>query len=120
MASRGMQRAPRVVMMNTVRDTLYSIGDRSGDLARSVGSGTVDLARRFGDGTASLARDIGPRRALIGLAVAAVAITGTVLVLRYFRARRNARQELGVDDVLENAARSGRSQMSSSDARVSY
>ena len=107
-------------MMNTVRDTFYAIGDRSGDFARSVGSGTVDLARRVGDGTVDLARQIGPRRALIGLAVAAVAITGTVLVVRYLR-RRRTDQELGQgDDVLEKAARAGRSQMSGSDARISY
>jgi hypothetical protein len=75
-------------MMNTVRHSFHSIGDRSGDLARSVGSGTVDLARRIGDGTVTVARQIGPRRALIGLAVAVVAIGGTVMIMRYLRARR--------------------------------
>jgi hypothetical protein len=75
-------------MMNTVRDTLSSIGDRSGDIARSLGSGTADMARWVGGGTASLARDIGPRRALIGLAIAAVAIGGSIVVVRYLRAKR--------------------------------
>ena len=108
-------------MMNTVRDTFYAIGDRSGDFARSVGSGTVDLARRVGDGTVDLARQIGPRRALIGFAVAAVAITGTVLVFRYLRQRRTDR-ELGLDDdMVDRAARAGsRAPMSGGDARISY
>src|SRR5262245_1945373 len=83
-------------MMNTVRDTFSSIGDRSSDLARSFGHGTADLARRVGDGTADLARAIGPRRALIGLAVAAVAIGGTIAVMRYLRARRE-RERLGIE-----------------------
>ena len=109
-------------MMNTVRDTFYSIGDRGSDLARSVGSGTVDLARRLGDGTVSLARDIGPRRALIGLAVAAVAIGGTVLVMRYLRSRR-AEADLGIDDdvITDRGTRAGvRSQVPGNDTRVTY
>jgi hypothetical protein len=83
-------------MMNTVRDTFYSLGDRGSDIARSFGAGTAHLARRVGDGTVDLARDIGPRRALIGLAVAAVAIGGTIVVLRYLRARRE-RDGVSVD-----------------------
>lgn len=83
-------------MMNTVRDTFSSIGDRGGDIARGFGSGTAQLARRVGGGTADLARDIGPRRALIGLAVAALAIGGTIAVMRYLRARRE-RERFGVD-----------------------
>jgi hypothetical protein len=75
-------------MMNTVRDTFSSIGDRGGVIARNVGSGTADLARRVGNSTASIARQIGPRRALIGLAIAAVAVGGSILVMRYLRARR--------------------------------
>ncbi|HEX3758901.1 MAG TPA: hypothetical protein VHW23_09355 [Kofleriaceae bacterium] len=75
-------------MMNMVRDTFSSIGDRGGEIARSVGSGTADLARRVGGGTSSIARQIGPRRALIGLAIATVAIGGSILVMRYLRARR--------------------------------
>jgi hypothetical protein len=75
-------------MMNTVRDTFSSIGDRGGDIARNFGSGTAQLARRVGDGTVDLAREIGPRRMLIGLAIAAVAIGGSIAVLRFLRARR--------------------------------
>jgi hypothetical protein len=87
-------------MMNTVRDTFSSIGDRGGDIARSVGSGTADLARRVGSGTASIARQVGPRRALIGLAIAAVAIGGSILVMRYLRARRERDElDLGEEDL---------------------
>jgi len=75
-------------MKNMVRDTFSSIGDRGGELARNVGSGGADLARRVGNGTASIARQIGPRRALFGLAIAAVAVGGSILVMRYLRARR--------------------------------
>jgi hypothetical protein len=92
-------------MRNTVRDTFSSIGERGGGLARSVGSGTADLARRVGNGTASIARQIGPRRGLIGLAVAAVAIGGAILVARYLRARRE-RDPLGVDREADLAAAS--------------
>lgn len=74
-------------MMKTVKHTFTSIGDRSGDLARAFGSGTVDLARRVGDGTTTLARRVGPRRALIGFAVAAVAIGGSIVLIRYLRSR---------------------------------
>ena len=84
------------LMMNTVRDTFSSIGDRGSDIARSFGHGTAHLARRVGDGTTDLARAIGPRRALIGLAVAAVAIGGTIAVMRYLRARRE-RDALGIE-----------------------
>jgi len=107
-------------MMNTVRESFHSIGDRSGDLARSFGSGTVHLARRVGDGTVSLARDIGPRRALIGLAVAAVAIGGSVLILRYLRSRR-AEAGFDLDETGGETARgSKRSRASGSDTRISY
>src|SRR4051812_38112491 len=74
-------------MMKTVKHTFNSIGDRSGDFARTIGSGTVDLAKRVGDGSVSVARRIGPRNALIGLAVAAVAIGGSIVLIRYLRSR---------------------------------
>jgi hypothetical protein len=108
-------------MMNTVRNTVHSIGDRSGDLARSVGSGTADLARRLGDGTVGVAQRIGPRRALIGLAVAAVAIGGTVILMRYLRGRR-AENERGIDgDAVEGHTKSSPVVASpGSNARISY
>jgi len=87
-------------MRNTVRDTFSSIGDRSGDFARNVGASTAHLARRVGGGTADIARQIGPRRALIGFAIAAVAIGGSILVLRYLRARRERDElDLGEEDL---------------------
>jgi hypothetical protein len=87
-------------MRNTVRDTFSSIGDRGGDLARSVGTSTAQLARRVGSGTADIARQVGPRRALIGLAIAAVAIGGSILVVRFLRARRERDVlDLGEEDL---------------------
>jgi hypothetical protein len=87
-------------MKNMVRDTFSSIGDRGSDIARSVGTGTAQFARRFGSGTADMAREIGPRRALVGLAIAAVAIGGTILVVRMLRARRERDViDLGEEDL---------------------
>jgi len=88
-------------MMKTVKHTIYSIGDRGSDLARTFGSETADLARRFGGNTADLAlqvnkrgrklaKRIGPKRALIGLAVLAATIGGTVVLVRYLRLRARA------------------------------
>lgn len=82
-----------------VRDTFHNIGDRHGEFARGLGTGTaeiarrvgdttVDLARRVGDGTVDIARRVGTRRALIGVAMAAVVIGGSMLLIRYLRARR--------------------------------
>jgi hypothetical protein len=75
-------------MMNTVKHTFHSIGDRGGDFARTIGSDTAVLARRVGSGTASLAKRIGPRRGLIALAVVAAAIGGSIVVARILRARK--------------------------------
>lgn len=98
--TQGTQRAVRLDMMNTVRDTFSSIGDRGGEIVRSVGSGTAGLARRVGSGTADVARQIGPRRVMIGLAIAAVAIGGSILVMRYLRARRERDViDLGEEDL---------------------
>jgi hypothetical protein len=84
------------MMTKTVRHTISTIGDRSGDLARTIGSGTAGLARRVGDGTSDLARRIGTRRALFGLALIGVAIGGSIVVVRYLRARR-ARNEMDAE-----------------------
>jgi hypothetical protein len=78
------------MMMKTVKHTLSSIGDHGGELVTTVGAGTAGLARRLGGGTAGLAKRIGPRHALIGIAVAAAAIGGSIVVVRYLRARRAA------------------------------
>jgi hypothetical protein len=110
-ARRGMQRARRIVMMKTVKHTFSTIGDRSGDIARTFGTETAGLARRFGGGTASLAKRIGPRRALIGLAIAAVAIGGSVMLVRYLRARKVERERrtegAGEDASASHDAKSG-------------
>lgn len=77
--------------MKTVKTTFYTLGDRTSDLARTIGDETVDLARRFGDGTVTLAKRVGPRRGLIGLAVLAAAVGGSIMLVRYLKAR-NAEQ----------------------------
>ena len=77
--------------MKTVKTTFYTLGDRTTDLARTIGDETVDLARRFGDGTVSLAKRVGPKRGLIGLAVLAAAVGGSIMLVRYLKAR-NAEQ----------------------------
>jgi hypothetical protein len=105
-------------MMKTVKHTIYSIGDRGGDVARSVGSGTADLARRVGSGTADLAKRIGPRRGLIGLAVLAAAIGGTVVLVRYLRAR-DAEEEIGADGNTEDST-NGRGKLSRKRARAQH
>jgi len=85
-------------MMKTVKHTIHSIGDRGGDFARTIGSDTTDLARRFGHETARFARRVGPRRGLIGLAMIAAAIGGSIALARYMRARKlRARNEVGAD-----------------------
>ena len=94
-------------MMKTVKHTFYTIGDHSSDLARTIGSGTADLARTLGSGTADfaktlgsgtahLAKRIGPKRGLLGLLAVAAAIGGTVVLVRYLRARNLNREELDV------------------------
>lgn len=90
-------------MMKMVKDTFYSLGDRSGDAARTFGAGTADLAKRFGTGTANVARQIGPRRGLIGLAVLAAAIGGAVILVRYLRARERE-EDLGMEGAGEEYA----------------
>jgi hypothetical protein len=77
--------------MKTVKTTFYTLGDRTSDLARTIGDETVDLARRFGDGTVTLAKRVGPKRGLIGLAVLAAAVGGSIMLVRYLKAR-NAEQ----------------------------
>lgn len=97
-----------IMMTKTVRKTFHSIGDHTGDFAKAVGSGTADLARRFGNGTTDLARRVGPKRGIIGLVVLGVAIGGSVVLIRYLRAR-NARAELGPDDYATSAERNASS-----------
>jgi hypothetical protein len=96
------------IMMKTVKHSLHSFGDRSGDLAKTIGSETADLAKRFGSGTANLAKRIGPRRGLIGLAALAVVIGGSVVLIRYMRARNLEKRNLAdAGDDLSGHARAG-------------
>jgi hypothetical protein len=128
-----------VVMMKSVKHTIYSLGETGGDfakhvgsdtyglakrlggntadLAKQLGSGTADLAKQFGSGTADLAKRIGPKRGLIGLAVLAAAIGGTVVLVRYLRAR-NADAELDTDET--DDATNGRNARNRKRARAQH
>lgn len=64
-------------MLNTVKQAMHTIGD-----------GTGDLAKRFGSGTARLAKRVGPQRAIIGVAVIGGIVIGSILLVRYLRARK--------------------------------
>ena len=96
-------------MLKTVKHTIYSVGDTSGELAKTIGSGTVDLVHRFGSGSATLARRIGPRRGLIGLVVVAAAIGGSIALARYLRARKaNRAVDVTADDLANGVSGSVR------------
>jgi hypothetical protein len=84
-------------MKNTVKDTLHSIGDRSSELVKAFGSETADLAKQWGNRTTKLAKQIGPRRGLIGVVMLAATIGGTVMLVRYLRAR-NLDKARGTDE----------------------
>ena len=93
------------MMMKTVKNTFSTIGDRGGDLAGDLASGTVDLAKRFGVGTSSLAKRVGTRRGLLGLAVIAAAVGGSVVLIRYLRSRnRNAEADRSADNAWPGAS----------------
>ena len=97
MAARRVHLSVGIMKMKTVKTTFYTLGDRTTDLARTIGDETVDLARRFGDGTMTLAKRVGPKRGLIGLAVLAAAVGGSIMLIRYLKAR-NAEQAIAGDD----------------------
>jgi hypothetical protein len=75
------------------------------DLAKTFGVEATDLAKRFGSGTADLAKRIGPKRAVIGVAVLGALVGGSILLVRYLRARK---EDLPVETGDEQAQ--GRSQ----------
>jgi hypothetical protein len=119
---RSMHNAFIMMKMKAVKHSLHTFGDRSGDLARTIGaetadfakklgSETTDLAKQFGNQTVSLAKRIGPRRGLIGLAIFAVAVGGTVVMIRRLRARKldNKREarEAGEDTSADRSMKSG-------------
>ena len=64
-------------MLNTVKDTMLTIGEETGD-----------LAKRFGAGTVRLAKQIGPTRAIVGAVVVTGLVIGSVVLVRYLRNRR--------------------------------
>jgi hypothetical protein len=85
-------------MLETVKNAMYTIGDSTSDLAKRFGSETADLAKRVGSGTADLAKRVGPKRAIIGLAIAGVVIGGSILLVRYLRARKEDLPFEGAED----------------------
>ncbi|MEO8699989.1 MAG: hypothetical protein ABI867_08090 [Kofleriaceae bacterium] len=48
-----------------------------------------DVIQTAGKRGARLAKDIGPTRGLIGLAIVAAAVGGTIFLVRYLRARKD-------------------------------
>jgi hypothetical protein len=74
-------------MLNTVKDVMHTIGDSTGDFAKFVGSGTADLAKL-----------IGPKRAIIGAVVIGAAVAGSILLVRYLRARKDELPLEGADE----------------------
>ena len=108
-----MHRDRCMMTMKTVKRTINTLGDYTGDfahdagkLARNIGGETVDLARRFGDGTVTLARRVGPKRGLLGLAVLAAAVGGSIMLIRYLKAR-NADASTDADDPTETSRGNG-------------
>lgn len=95
-------------MMKSVKHTFSNIGDTSGDVARMIGDTSVDIARMIGSTSsdvarmigsetahlarrsAKIAKRVGPRNGLIGLAAVAAVVGGSVLLVRYLRARSAA------------------------------
>jgi hypothetical protein len=80
-------------MLKTVKNAMYTIGD-----------GTEYLAKRVGSGTAELAKRIGPKRAIIGAAVIGVVVTGSILLVRYLRARKEDLPLEGSDEQMHGRA----------------
>lgn len=99
-----------MMTIKQVKRTLNNLGDYTGDFAhdagkfaRNLGDDTVDLARRFGDGTVTLAKRVGPKRGLIGLAVFAAAVGGSIMLIRYLKARA-AEAATDADEAIEGNA----------------
>jgi hypothetical protein len=99
-------------MLNTVKDVMHTIGDETvpfakklgadtADFAKKFGVGTADLAKKFGVGTAVFAKQVGARRAIIGVVVIGAVVTGSILLARYLR---NRREELPIEATDEHMA----------------
>ena len=113
-----------MMTMKQVKRTFNNLGDYTGDFAhdagkfaRNLGGDTVDLARRFGDGTVTIAKRVGPKRGLIGLAVLAAAVGGSIMLIRYLKAR-NA-ENIETDDA-DEAVGNGRSNFANKRARAQH
>ena len=80
-------------MLNTVKEVIYTVGDSTGSFAKSLGLHSADIARTVGTRSVKVAKDIGPQRALIGAAILAVAVGGSIMVVKYLRRREQDRIE---------------------------
>lgn len=76
-------------MRNKMKNSTQSMGDDTGDFASRFGSHTADFARRFGDRSSELVNRVGPGRALVGIALFGAILGGSLLIIRYLRARRD-------------------------------
>jgi hypothetical protein len=92
-------------MLNMVKDLITSVGGPTGSFAKTVGLSSAGLAKSVGAGSVALAKDIGHKRALIGAAVAGAAIVGSVLLVRYLRARKQERLDHESMEASDDATR---------------
>jgi hypothetical protein len=79
---------------NAVKEIIFTVGDTTGSFAKSVGSRTVDIAKY-----------VGAKRALIGLAVIAAAVGGSIVLVRYLRRREEELEIEGGDMSRETRSR---------------
>ena len=112
-----------MVMLKSVKHTIHTIGDRRGGFAKTVGYETAGLVKRLGHGTTDLAKRIGPRRGLIGLAVLGGVVGGSIVLVRFLRARKleieRRRYEAG-DDLREGQAAKSSSRSAAQPSRNTY
>ncbi|MDB4963788.1 MAG: hypothetical protein JWP01_3787 [Myxococcales bacterium] len=113
----GTRDAPLVAMMASVKDLVSNFGCASSDLAKrfggstadvakNVGGSAADIARNVGDSAAKLAKKVGPKRGLIGLVAFGAVIAGTVVLVRYLRARQEddlSEEELALNEQAQAA-----------------
>ncbi len=77
------------------------------DASRRVGGTSADLARRAATGVTDTAKRIGPKRGILGLVIAGVAIGGTIFLVRYLRSRKGTSVEDLRDAVADDTAEAG-------------
>ena len=82
----------------TVKEIIYTVGDSTGTFAKHVGLTSADLAKAVGSGTVDLAQRIGPKRALIGFAILAAAVGGSIVLVRYLRRRELEQESMRASD----------------------